>query len=76
VVLHVALAGVPPGQGLKQFGELALAFVLSSLLGKKLQHSPSFFPSGRHASAHRKPETDGIGVSGLTGSPSGGSFWL
>jgi putative Mg2+ transporter-C (MgtC) family protein len=33
VVLHVALAGVPSGQGLKQFGELALAFVLSSLIG-------------------------------------------
>jgi putative Mg2+ transporter-C (MgtC) family protein len=33
VVLHVAVAGVPSGQGLKQFGELALAFVLSSFIG-------------------------------------------
>jgi putative Mg2+ transporter-C (MgtC) family protein len=33
VVLHVALAGVPSGQGLKQFGELGLAFVLSSFIG-------------------------------------------
>lgn len=33
MVLHVAVAGVPSGQGLKQFGELALAFVLSSLIG-------------------------------------------
>jgi len=33
VVLHLALAGVPSGQGLKQFGELGLAFVLSSLIG-------------------------------------------
>jgi len=32
-VLHLAIAGVPSGQGLKQFGELALAFVLSSLIG-------------------------------------------
>jgi putative Mg2+ transporter-C (MgtC) family protein len=32
-VLHVALAGVPSGQGLKQFGELGLAFLLSSLIG-------------------------------------------
>jgi len=33
MVLHIALAGVPSGQGLKQFGELGLAFVLSSLIG-------------------------------------------
>ncbi len=33
MVLHVAVAGVPSDQGLKQFGELALAFVLSSLIG-------------------------------------------
>jgi putative Mg2+ transporter-C (MgtC) family protein len=33
VVLHFALAGVPSGQGLKQFGELGLAFVLSSFIG-------------------------------------------
>jgi putative Mg2+ transporter-C (MgtC) family protein len=33
VVLHVAIAGVPSGQGLKQFGEVGLAFVLSSLIG-------------------------------------------
>ncbi len=33
MVLHVAIVGVPSGQGLKQFGELALAFVLSSLIG-------------------------------------------
>jgi putative Mg2+ transporter-C (MgtC) family protein len=32
-VLHAAIAGVPSGQGLKQFGELALAFVLSSCIG-------------------------------------------
>ena len=33
MVLHVAIAGVPSGQGLKQFGEVGLAFVLSSLIG-------------------------------------------
>jgi len=33
VVLHFALASVPSGQGLKQFGELGLAFVLSSFIG-------------------------------------------
>jgi putative Mg2+ transporter-C (MgtC) family protein len=33
LVLHLAIAGVPSGQGLKQFGELALAFVLSSFIG-------------------------------------------
>jgi putative Mg2+ transporter-C (MgtC) family protein len=33
VVFHIAVAGVPSGQGLKQFGELALAFLLSSLIG-------------------------------------------
>jgi putative Mg2+ transporter-C (MgtC) family protein len=33
VVLHVAIAGLPSGQGLKQFGELGLAFGLSSLIG-------------------------------------------
>jgi putative Mg2+ transporter-C (MgtC) family protein len=32
-VLHAAIAAVPSGQGLKQFGELALAFVLSSCIG-------------------------------------------
>ncbi len=30
---HLAAVAVPSGQGLKQFGELALAFVLSSLIG-------------------------------------------
>ncbi len=33
MVLHIAIAGVPSGQGLKQLGELGLAFVLSSLIG-------------------------------------------
>jgi len=33
VVLHVAIAGLPSGQGVKQFGELGLAFVLSSFIG-------------------------------------------
>jgi putative Mg2+ transporter-C (MgtC) family protein len=32
-VLHIASVGVPSGQGVKQFGELALAFVLSSFIG-------------------------------------------
>ncbi len=32
-LLHVTSSAVPSGQGLKQVGELALAFVLSSLIG-------------------------------------------
>jgi putative Mg2+ transporter-C (MgtC) family protein len=32
-VLHTAIARLPSGQGLEQFGELGLAFVLSSLIG-------------------------------------------
>lgn len=33
MVLHVAIAGIPSGQGLTQFGELGLALVLSTLIG-------------------------------------------
>lgn len=32
-MLHIAVAGIPSGQGLRQVGELGLAFVLSSLIG-------------------------------------------